>query len=105
LFVPHAALIDITLPGLDGFDVATQLRALTTTRDCRLIAMTGWTADEYVDRGRAAGFDEHLVKPISADALLHALSAISPPPESPRPAEQRPSRADRIGVRGISRFR
>ena len=88
LFVPHAALIDLTLPGLDGFDVAMQLRALTATNDCRLIAMTGWTADEYVDRARAAGFDEHLVKPISADALLHALAAIpaTPPSASPRPS-------------------
>jgi len=69
--------------------------------------MTGWTADEYVDRARAAGFDEHLVKPISADALLHALAAIpaTPPTASPRPSEQRPSRADRIEVHGISRFR
>ena len=40
-FAPHAALIDLTLPGLDGFDVARQLRALTVTSTCRLIAMTG----------------------------------------------------------------
>ena len=107
LFVPHAALIDLTLPGLDGFDVASQLRALTATSTCRLIAMTGWTADEYADRARAAGFDEHLVKPISADALLHALAAIpaTPRPASPKPSEQRPSRADRIEAQGISRFR
>jgi CheY-like chemotaxis protein len=75
-FAPQAALIDLTLPGLDGFDVARQLRALTETSACRLIAMTGWTADEYADRARDAGFDEHLVKPISADALLHALATI-----------------------------
>src|SRR4051812_42727530 len=66
-FAPQAALIDLTLPGLDGFDVAKQLRGLAATRACRLIAMTGWTADECADRARAAGFDEHLVKPISID--------------------------------------
>lgn len=106
-FAPQAALIDITLPGLDGFDVARQLRALTVTRACRLIAMTGWTADEYVDRAHAAGFDEHLVKPISADALLQALAAIpaTQQPTSPRPSEQRPSRPDRIEVEGTIRFR
>jgi CheY-like chemotaxis protein len=106
-FAPQAALIDLTLPGLDGFDVAKQLRALTATSACRLIAMTGWTADEYVDRARAAGFDEHLVKPISVDALLHALSPIlaTSPSASPWPREQRPSRADRIEVRRTARFR
>lgn len=106
-FVPQAALIDLTLPVLDGFDVARQLRALTATRSCRLIAMTGWTADEYADRVRDAGFDEHLVKPISVDALLHALATIpkTPPSTSPWPREQRPSRADRVEVKRIARIR
>ena len=84
-FVPQAALIDLTLPVLDGFD-ARQLRALTATRSCRLIAMTGWTADEYADRVRDAGFDEHLVKPISVDALLHALATIPTTPPSASPS-------------------
>jgi CheY-like chemotaxis protein len=106
-FVPQAALIDLTLPVLDGFDVARQLRALTATRSCRLIAMTGWTADEYADRVRDAGFDEHLVKPISVHALLHALSTIptTPPSASPWPKEQRPSRADRADVKRTARIR
>lgn len=105
-FAPQAALIDLTLPGLDGFDVAMQLRALTVTSTCRLIAMTGWTAEEYFVRARAAGFDEHLVKPISADALLEALATIpaTEQPASPRPNEQRPSRPDRIEVQGTARF-
>jgi len=75
-FAPHAALIDLTLPGLDGFDVARQLRALTATRNCHLIAMTGWTAEDYIDRARAAGFDAHLEKPIPSETLIHALSPI-----------------------------
>jgi CheY-like chemotaxis protein len=106
-FAPQAALIDLTLPGLDGFDVARQMRALAATRACRLIAMTGWTADEYADRARAAGFDEHLVKPISLDALLQALAPIpaTPASASPWPSEQRPSRAERIEVRRTARFR
>jgi two-component system CheB/CheR fusion protein len=106
-FVPQAALIDLTLPGLDGFEVARQLRGQVTTRDCRLIAMTGWTADEYADRARAAGFDEHLVKPISLDSLLQALATVpaTSTPASPWPSEQRPSRADRIEVQRTARFR
>jgi len=104
-FAPQAALIDLTLPGFDGFEVARQLRGLVTTRDCRLIAMTGWTADEYADRARAAGFDEHLVKPISLDSLLQALATVPATPASPWPSEQRPSRADRIEAQRAARFR
>ena len=106
-FVPQAALIDLTLPGLDGFDVARQLRALAATRACRLIAMTGWTADEYADRVRDAGFDEHLVKPISVHALLHALAPTptTPPSAASWPSEQRPSRADRVEGKRTARIR
>ena len=104
-FAPQAALIDLTLPGLDGFDVAKQLRGIAATRACRLIAMTGWTADEYADRARAAGFDEHLVKPISLDALLQALAMIPATPTSAWPSEQRPNRSDRIKAQGTARFR
>ena len=62
------------------------------------------TAEEYFVRARAAGFDEHLVKPISADALLEALATIpaTEQPASPRPNEQRPSRPDRIEVQGTA---
>jgi CheY-like chemotaxis protein len=76
IFAPHVALIDLTLPGVDGFDVARQLRALNSTRHCHLIAMTGWTAEEYADRARAAGFDGHLEKPISLETLVHALAPV-----------------------------
>src|SRR5690349_5595921 len=63
-FAPTAALIDLTLPSLDGFGVAERLRELPATRDCLLIAMTGWSTDEHARRARAAGFDMHLVKPL-----------------------------------------
>ena len=74
-FAPQVALIDLTLPVLDGFNVARQLRALRATKDCRLIAMTGWASDEYADRARAAGFDAHLLKPISVDTLMRTLAS------------------------------
>jgi len=73
-FAPEAALIDLSLPSLDGFQVAAQLRAMDATRDAALIAMTGWTDDDHEERARAAGFDTHLVKPITVDALIDALS-------------------------------
>jgi CheY-like chemotaxis protein len=50
------------------------MRALDATRDTRLIAMTGWATAESQSRTRDAGFDLHLVKPLSVDALTDALS-------------------------------
>ena len=95
-FVPQAALIDLTLPGLDGFDVARQLRALTVTRTCHLIAMTGWTAEDYIERGRAAGFDAHLEKPIPAETLIHALSPIGATSGTAWPSDESASHPDGI---------
>ena len=73
-FAPFAALIDLTLPSLDGFGVAERLRASPVTRDALLIAMTGWATEEHQIRSHAAGFDKHLVKPISVDVLVGALA-------------------------------
>lgn len=74
-FAPTAALIDITLPRLDGFEVAERLRKSPATRDTLLVAMTGWVGDEHYHRARAAGFDKHLIKPISVESLIDALSS------------------------------
>lgn len=74
-FAPTAALIDLSLPTLDGFEVAERLRALPETQDALLIAMTGWATDEHARRAAEAGFDKHLVKPLSVDALVSALAA------------------------------
>jgi CheY-like chemotaxis protein len=73
-FAPEAALIDLTLPSMDGCVVAERLRALPETRHALLIAMTGWTTDDHAQRARAAGFDLHLVKPLSVETLVGALT-------------------------------
>ncbi len=74
-FRPEAALLDLSLGQLDGFGVARGMRAMRETRGTFLIAMTGWGTDEMAARAQAAGFDLHLVKPLSVDALTSALSA------------------------------
>jgi CheY-like chemotaxis protein len=74
-FLPDVALIDLSLPVLDGFAVAQQLRAMPATRSAFLIALTGWDSDEVAAHARAAGFDRHIVKPLSLDAMLAVLSA------------------------------
>jgi PAS domain S-box-containing protein len=75
-FRPHAMLLDIGLPDLDGYRLAQQIRATPWGRGAVLVAVTGWGQEEDRQRAVAAGFDHHLVKPLSADAvetLLHSL--------------------------------
>lgn len=74
-FAPWAALIDLSLPTLDGCAVARQLRACPETRDSVLIAMTGWGDDDHYVSSFQAGFDRHLIKPLSIETLMDALSA------------------------------
>ena len=75
-FDPDVVLLDIGLPGLDGYAVAKQLRDTATRRPPCLIAMTGYGTDEDRRRTQEAGFDHHIVKPIEP-ADLHALLARS----------------------------
>jgi len=67
------ALLDIGLPGMDGYELARNLRALEATRHLRLIALTGWGQDSDKARARAAGFDAHLTKPAEPDVVLSIL--------------------------------
>jgi signal transduction histidine kinase/PAS domain-containing protein len=69
--MPHVALVDIGLPDLDGYEVARAIRALLGGGQVRLIALTGFSAQQ--DRSAAAGFDEHLVKPVAPEVLLGIL--------------------------------
>jgi len=71
---PDIAIIDIGLRGMDGHDVARQLRA-QLGRSVLLIAVTGYGAREDVEQSLAAGFDAHVTKPIAADQLLRVLRA------------------------------
>ena len=75
---PHVALIDLGLPGLDGYEVARRIRASLGT-DIRLVALTGYGEPEDRDRATAAGFDLHLVKPVHPDKLAQALAELCKP--------------------------
>ena len=70
---PDVVLLDIGLPGLDGFEVARRLRGLPGLGGVRLIACTGYGRDQDARRIAEAGFDAHLVKPVSAADLARAL--------------------------------
>ncbi|MFL5521843.1 MAG: ATP-binding protein [Gemmatimonadales bacterium] len=68
-FQPEVALIDIGLPGINGYEVARRIRANPRLGDILLIAQTGWGQEEDRQRSHAAGFDEHLVKPVDLEDL------------------------------------
>jgi signal transduction histidine kinase/ActR/RegA family two-component response regulator len=69
---PHVALIDIGLPGLDGYEVGKRIRG-EQGNSIRLVALTGYGQAEDRRRSREAGFDAHLVKPVAPDQLREAL--------------------------------
>ena len=76
-FRPHALLLDIGLPDMDGYQLAQQVRSNPWGRGVVLVAVTGWGQEQDRRRAVAAGFDHHLVKPISAETvetLLHSLA-------------------------------
>ncbi|SDF60721.1 MULTISPECIES: response regulator [unclassified Duganella] len=72
-YQPDLALVDIGLPGIDGYEVARRLRADPATRDIRLIALTGYGLAEDLRRVMEAGFDRHLVKPVDIDQLMEVI--------------------------------
>jgi signal transduction histidine kinase/CheY-like chemotaxis protein len=77
-FVPDVAILDIGLPLMDGFELARRVRALPGWRAVKLCALTGYGQSEDRARSKAAGFDEHFVKPID----LAQLEAMFPPSRS-----------------------
>ncbi|MTW19654.1 PAS domain S-box protein [Allochromatium palmeri] len=74
---PRVALLDIGLPGMDGLEIARRLRAQYPDPEClKLVALTGLGHEEARERSLAAGFDEHLVKPLGRQALLALLESV-----------------------------
>jgi CheY-like chemotaxis protein len=76
VFKPHVVLLDIGLPGMDGYEVARRMREAEWARDALLVAVTGWAPEE---RGVEAKFDAHLIKPVEPDALQEVLQRVREP--------------------------
>ena len=74
--LPDILLLDIGMPGMNGYDLALALRSLPEYRDVPLIAVTGFSI--YDDRGRAleCGFNAHLTKPINPMTLLDLIKSL-----------------------------
>ena len=75
--LPNLILMDLGLPGLDGFAVATQIRLEPLLSGTLLVALTGWGRDADKKAAMDAGFDLHLLKPISMDELRELIARAS----------------------------
>jgi PAS domain S-box-containing protein len=73
---PEVMLVDIGLPGLDGYEVARRVRSDPLLRPIILIALTGYGREEDRRAALAAGFDHHLVKPVSSGRLEHLIRSL-----------------------------
>jgi len=78
-FSPDVALVDIGLPGIDGYEVVRRIRSTPQGRTMMIVAMTGYGAAEEKARGQEAGFDVHLVKPVKATRLAALLDGAARP--------------------------
>jgi CheY-like chemotaxis protein/two-component sensor histidine kinase len=76
---PPVCLLDIGLPGMDGYELARRLRAQPATAHALLVAITGYGQDSDRRRAAEAGFDRHLVKPIDLDTLQDVLAGVGRP--------------------------
>ena len=72
-FRPHALVLDLMMPGMDGFEVCRRLRERPTLNHIRIVAITGFPSAENVERVLAAGADACLPKPIDSDRLVAEL--------------------------------
>src|SRR6202011_5123810 len=75
-FRPDVVLLDIGLPGMDGYEVAQKMRELPGLADIRLVAVTGYGRSDDRLRARDACFDDHLTKPVDFTVLDRALTGV-----------------------------
>jgi CheY-like chemotaxis protein len=71
---PDVALVDLGLPGIDGFEVARRIRAAADGASLYLVALTGYGGADDALRAQSAGFDRHLIKPTSVEELTRVVS-------------------------------
>ncbi len=81
-FKPEIVLLDIGLPGLNGYDVTRRLRELPECQNTLVVALSGYGRPEDLRRSHDAGFDQHLIKPVDHDrltALINAYNGVRAP--------------------------
>jgi CheY-like chemotaxis protein len=73
---PRAAIIDIGMPGMSGHEVARRMRLEAWGRNAVLIALTGWGQEQDKQAAKAAGFDEHMTKPVDPETVERILAGL-----------------------------
>jgi len=92
-FLPDMAVIDIGMPGLDGYETATRIRQQRGSAYIILVALTGWTRAEDQRRAYDCGFDLYVVKPMRMDTLKELLALLNPAIEGTERSAPRDSEA------------
>lgn len=78
VFIPHVVLLDIGLPGMDGYAVAQQMVKIPQLQRTKVIALTGYGQEKDREHAFASGFSDHFIKPLDIDRLSTMLSGIQP---------------------------
>jgi two-component system CheB/CheR fusion protein len=81
MYQPQVILLDINLPDMSGYEIASRLRGREDSKDIFLAAVTGYGRKEDGDDFRLAGFDCHLVKPVDAGELRRLLASVAGCPD------------------------
>jgi len=81
LLRPEVVILDLNMPGMDGFETCRRMRREEWGADVRLVALTGLAGEEDRERSKEAGFDLHIVKPIDGETLARVIN--DPGPEEP----------------------
>ncbi len=76
-YAPDVVILDIGLPGMNGFDLCAMMRAMPELTKTVFIAQTGWAQEEYRHRAALAGFEHFLVKPVALETLEALLTEIA----------------------------
>ena len=77
LFQPDLVLLDIGLPGMNGYEVARRLRGDPALAGAVVVALTGWGSEDDKRQSREAGFDFHLTKPVAVTAIQSILARVA----------------------------
>ncbi len=76
-FQPQAVLLDIGMPGMNGYELCQIMRQSPELRNTIFIAQTGWSQEQHRQMSREAGFDHYLVKPIDFNTLQRLLTSVT----------------------------
>jgi CheY-like chemotaxis protein len=76
-FIPDLILLDIGMPGMNGYEICQAMRQEPSLKNAMIVAQTGWGQKEHHERSKDAGFNSHIVKPVTPDVLQEVLSSLA----------------------------